>query len=505
MRISSTKITQNGFVVLGNQILLIGGLTLIRLPRIFGLESNPWLIIIALMPFWYVISMNHLPETIILKKLPRFWSNTLIQIALVVNISGLFILMSAIFIHGFNNRENILFQCMEIVLVCICIFAFLGSLIYFFRILKFNKLLFTTGALFFGLIVIGFYRTSSLYPYLLVQIFKVITLIVFALSARKILLSNHKAYLIHVLQGINVYLAINIVLWLVGIENPVDIYTKNFEAILLSSIGIDFFRVYYPLANSINPFGFVGGAGFVINISLIIEYFRNQKIWNLQLFVSILGLIISTFIMLTTDSRGAILFAIISSLGLLLTNYINKVCFVLMSMVSHLGFFFSNSQFLSNLKFLSRISRTNSDVLSGRGIVWGAAQKFLNDFNVMHIFGYGSSGHEISGVVDEYNFQFQSYINKSNISLHNYLLQTIFDYGYIGIIVSYGFVITLAIKTIKLDSKLEDLGYKSLFVLLIYIILAGSVSVTPTIYSSELFYIIPFIWVALSTKDENTL
>ena len=45
-----------------NKILLVAGLTITRLPRVFGLDNVAWIILLTLVPFWYVILENQIPE-----------------------------------------------------------------------------------------------------------------------------------------------------------------------------------------------------------------------------------------------------------------------------------------------------------------------------------------------------------------------------------------------------------------------------------------------------------
>ena len=54
-----------------NKILLLFGLLIFRLPRLFALDNNPWVLILTLVPFWYVVINNHLAEIKIKPNLPR--------------------------------------------------------------------------------------------------------------------------------------------------------------------------------------------------------------------------------------------------------------------------------------------------------------------------------------------------------------------------------------------------------------------------------------------------
>jgi hypothetical protein len=84
-----------------NKTLLVIGLTFIRLPRVFGLDSNPWILLLTLIPFWFVIVNNHLPEFKNPTRIPRIIILVGYQIFLLFNIAGLLTLISAIFVKAF--------------------------------------------------------------------------------------------------------------------------------------------------------------------------------------------------------------------------------------------------------------------------------------------------------------------------------------------------------------------------------------------------------------------
>jgi len=101
----------------------------------------------------------------------------------------------------------------------------------------------------------------------------------------------------------------------------------------------------------------------------------------------------------------------------------------------------------------------------------------------------GLYGPTISGVVQTYHHLFESYVNKNFIGLHSFILQSIFDIGYVGLLLALIMIFTMIKAAAKIlqttDNKTEPMMAIGL---LIYALLLGSVSVIPGIYIHELFY-----------------
>ncbi len=492
---------------LSNEILLITGLVIIRLPIVFGLNDNLWASLCTMLPFWLVIVNNHLPEFVIPIKLPRFINRLIINISLVINLFAGFLLISGLYIYlvKHNNQEFILFLSIIFsALVSILFVIGLAKIIDGFRVD--NKLL-ILGISFYLITMIGIIRTSTEVPFLLIRLFQIITILYFCFSSRIMLRKKADTYIWHLYLGLLVYLGLNIILFYSGIDNPYILNSRVGKSVMYSAIGIQSSRIHFPLAEGINQFGFVGGAGFVMSAAFFLNGLYDKKRESNLYFITIIGGLISGWIILAADSRGAMLFTmLVSGLIVLRKLVVNKSIYTIV-VLSQSVIFLPLSDFLNNLPFLTPLARVKSDMLSNRGFIWREGIDFLLKFQWTHLFGYGLSGHKASGVVYHYWYTIEHYIKKikvdSNISLHHFGLQQIYDYGYIGLIASYAFLLFTGYKIIEYLQNDKSLNvYAPLYALLLFMIFAGVVSSIPTFYSEELFYLLPFIWVVTIYRNK---
>lgn len=482
--------------VLLNKILLVIGLTLIRLPRGFGLDDNPWVLILGLVPFWFVIINNHLPEIKIPPGMPKSVSRILLQILLLFNVAGLLTVISVVFVRAFVEQDStgyfVLAIFVLVLIATICIYSILMLI----RGTYFEKRILIVGLFYFLVILSGIFRASVRTPYLLLAIYQFVTFLIFGLSAKKILLRKQQLFMRYVFIGLIFYLGVNVIFNLLGMENQTEIYLRNFDSVMLSMIGIETSRVYYPLSEGINPFGNVGGAGFVMSVAMGITMIKNRSKEIISWIGAFLGVSLSFYIMLTTDSRGALLFAIFISGLIVFVRFISYEMVFGFCLLVQPAVLIAREIIVRNLTFLAPLIRSNSDVLSGRGVIWQAGIEQLSKFDWIHLVGYGLSGQTISGVVEKYNHLFVAYININSVSLHHFGLQTVYDIGYLGLLLAYSLMILMGISLIKqIKACSENQEFLIAFVFLLYILLAGSVSTTPAYYTKEMFLLFIFVWV----------
>lgn len=480
-----------------NKTLLVVGLTLIRLPRTFGLDGNPWVLIIILVPFWFVIINNHLPEIKIPPGVPKYVSRILLQILLLFNIAGFLIVISAVFVKAFTEQASTGYLVLTIIILILIMTISIYGILTLIRGAYFEQRILIVGLLYFLVSLVGIFRASVQTPFLLLNIYQIITVLIFGLSAKKTLNSKPQLFMRYVFTGLVFYLGANVLFHLVGMENQTEIYLKKFDSVMLSLIGIETSRVYYPLAEGINPFGMVGGAGFVMSVAMGIIMIKNRSKDIISWIMITLGVSFSFYIILTTDTRGAILFAFLTvGLIVFVRFFGNKIVFSF-CLLTQPAVLIARENLLRNFTFLLPMIRSNSDVLSGRGVIWQAGIEQLSTFNWIHLIGYGLSGQTVSGVVDKYNHLFVSYIYTNRVSLHHFGLQTIYDFGYLGLLLAYSLMFLMGITLIRRIRAYPDNQEAFLaFAFLLYIILAGSVSTIPAFYARELFVIFIFVWVA---------
>lgn len=489
-----------------NKTLLVIGLTFIRLPRTLGLDGNPWVLIIILMPFWFAIINNHLPEIKIPPGVPKYVSWILLQILLLFNIAGFLIIVSAVFVKAFTEQASIGYLVLTIVILILIVTISIYGILLLIRGAYFEQRILIVGLLYFLVSLVGIFRASIQTPFLLLNIYQIITILIFGLSAKKTLNSKPQLFMRYVFTGLVFYLGANVLFHLVGMENQTEIYLKNFDSVMLSMIGIETSRVYYPLSEGINHFGLLGGAGFVMSAAMGISNLKNRSKDIRSWIITILGAILSFYIIITTDSRGALLFAILTT-GLIVFGRLfgNKVIFWVCFLAQPAALL-AREKIIRNLTFLTPLIRSNSDALSGRGVIWQAGIEQLSTFKWIHLIGYGLSGQTVSGVVEKYNHLFISYINMNRISLHHFGLQTIYDFGYLGLLLAYSVMFLMGltlIRQIKVSSEKQEALLA--FVFLLYVLLAGSVSTIPAYYAREMFFVFILTWVAagMSPGEEH--
>lgn len=480
-----------------NKILLVGCLTIIRLPRVFGLDINVWVFILTLAPFWFIIINNHLPDIDLSVTSPIKYTRLFILSLLIIIISGGLLIIATIFVQAFLHKGAFGYQIFSFIILVTSITGFVSGIVKMSAQISFNKWILWIGVVFFIIVIASIFRASSQAPFLLLYIYQYITIILFCISSRIVLLDEKRDYFNYVYFGLMVYLFTNVILYFMGFVNQTEIYLKEFEAVMLSWIGINTTRIYFPLATGINPFGMIGGVGFVMSFAYLFRSLKNRiEIVKVYIF-PLTSIILCGLIILTTDSRGAVLFSIITSLLVIFYGYFGSNAVFIFSLISQLSVFSFLLKIQGTANFLTPFIRKGSDVLSGRGVIWQAGINYLTDFEWIHLIGFGLSGQVKSGIVNEYNHLFHSYINSNSISLHHFGLQGIYDYGYIGIVIAYLLIILIGLNLIQKNYSNEmRIHNLPIIASLLFLVFAGSVSVIPTFYSRELFLLFPFIWIS---------
>ena len=487
--------TRNSRIELFAKALLILGLTIIRIPRAYE-AYFPWVIILlTLLPFWYMIVVSHLTTKDFYAEINNRWTRTAIQALIVFNILGLLIAISVIFERAFYYQTSDFYTFLGVGTLILLLAGYCYWLIKQVLELNFNKIVMVVGLIYFLTVIVGMLRGSFDSPFVMLFVYQFVTFVFFSIAANRVL-NNNKEFIRYVFYGIFLYLGVNVILYLAKLENQAIIYKRDFDAVMLSLIGIDTNRVYYPLAEGINTFGMVGGAGFSMSCAMFIDLFRRKSKEIEYWITSTAGCVLGLFIILTTDSRGALLFAFIVA-GLMVLSRITINTFVFMGIVAiQPAVLLLREDILQRIVLLKPLIRSHTGVLSGREVIWMKAIEELSKFKWIHMVGYGLGGQTKSGLVERYNYMFTSYVNIHGISLHHFGLQTVIDNGYIGLVFAYLLIAILGISLItKIKSTQNNQEYMISYALLLFIILAGSVSIAPYFYAKELFFLFPFIWI----------
>ncbi len=241
---------------------------------------------------------------------------------------------------------------------------------------------------------------------------------------------------------------------------------------ILRYFGVDGVRAYFPLSSGANVFT----SQLALN-ALIALYFIKTKT-NKMLYIIIYFFYV--FMLLMADSRLILLFMILFSiiywfsLRTILTAF--KKYWLLISLMIIIGMYiFYNTTIFENIK---RPGEKDGLTLS-RIEIWEIAIKVIFD-DFKFLIGHGINGFE-NNLLDNYKEIFE---NQNLQTSHNFIIQTIIDFGFLGIIITLVFLFNLLNKLLKLNSYIIN-------ILIIMILFMGAAESIPTFYTFEptLFFI----------------
>lgn len=157
--------------------------------------------------------------------------------------------------------------------------------------------------------------------------------------------------------------------------------------------------------------------------------------------LSLVLLTISAFACINYSSRGALVALITYGLGLILINKINKkkiiLCFVVLVILSTL-FPFLYLYLYENNEVATILGKP---LFTGREVIWERLLNKLNDNPTKWFLGLGSN-------VD---------IGKDVLNVHNTPFSIIVDFGILGFILYYGYILYLLLKVRHYDVKTKKL------------------------------------------------
>ena len=279
-------------------------------------------------------------------------------------------------------------------------------------------------------------------------------------------------------KSIHVLVIIFFATYLMGFYVPQE---YEDQAVILNMLGISVNRVHFLFSPGINSTGYL--AGYVVLNST----FRIGK--NISSF-NLLSLFAGLAVLLLTDSRGAIfsvfLVILLFKTGLI-QSFFKTIYFhpVIIGLVLGLVFYMLINA-SGGIESLAR----GKYPLGGREFIWYfGATNIVSDIKHL-LIGYGYLGQSISEVYKNYEFVFGLNRDAETMSLHNYILQTIYDVGILGLAVLY--------YMIK-GQCFQGRPYVELF--LAYILLLGILEVSLNIYS---FYFFSLLIVTISSGEKTS-
>lgn len=285
-----------------------------------------------------------------------------------------------------------------------------------------------------------------------------------------------------------VYVSLNIALYVFGVDGP----NTGHRAMMLNSLGIDQPRAHFPLSAGVNAFGPIG-ASLVCASYAVMVHGRKYTL------VTISGLILGLASILLVDSRGAMLLAIISCLGVSLSNRF-KPLFALMPAVmvvsTPLVIWFTLAAVHGpfNIDILDGMARSGGqDFSSNRAMLWLIGSQGIDFASAEFYFGQGFRGVYDSGVLREMAHVVDKDIRSNSMTMHNAVLELLFDIGVFGVVL-FACMYSYMLGRIGLQCKRRGGFSYSLLGILTALLLSGFLESSPTIHHDSFIF-----WVLAAT------
>ena len=224
-----------------------------------------------------------------------------------------------------------------------------------------------------------------------------------------------------------VFVALNVAMYFAGFL-PTGQYDPEtrLPATMLGIVGIGVNRVQFPLASGLNGIGPTAVVALVVCAVIALRGERRL--------IAVAGVTVSLYVVLAIDSRGALLFAGLALLLVIVTPRARKrrlswvaVALPVVPVVLVLAL-----TGLAETEAGVQLERGGQESLStgtGRTVVWGEIANVFKEPSVDHVFGYGQNGHVTSGASVGYAYLFAGEENPLSRSAHNVLLQTLLTWA----------------------------------------------------------------------------
>jgi hypothetical protein len=288
--------------------------------------------------------------------------------------------------------------------------------------------------------------------------------------------------------NVALYILMNLLLDYIGIERIEGFNETIGNGQIASLFSLDIRRRLLPLASSVNSFGIITTCFLTINFILFFE-----KPWSIG---RILLLILSIYSLFLADTRTG---GIITVLILIIYFFYKKSFIILSKWILPMLFiipFIITFVMLSDFEFLSSLKRPgeSSDAFL-RGAVWLSSTSVITDFNINTLIGYGFRGNLNSGLGDV--IQNIIIMDVKVPTSHNFILQTIIDFGLIGTAFYFFFikrVLLIGRKSINNEyMKPLFLGTISIIIILV----GGATEAIPSYYSDDVFILFIQLSIAI--------
>lgn len=286
--------------------------------------------------------------------------------------------------------------------------------------------------------------------------------------------------------GLVVFVTVNMALFLMGQGK------LGGDLRILGFLGIAGRRVTFPLVSGANSFGSVAGAAFAWSLMYAWQATREHKI---LLVGSLLTALLALAGILLADSRGGLLFSLLSILLVInLTKpWMPRIALAfILPILTPLGLLLGDG-LASPLGIQSIWGKLNAfGSMTSRFITWRMTFTHISDPKWIHLVGYGYKGDIISGVAQAAG-QLIHPTRDVAVGPHNVVLQYILDNGYLGAILFLAVMFLTLKKLAHLAYEQPNSGALPALAVLVYLTLLGTIERVPTVYSPELFAVFLFI------------
>lgn len=276
----------------------------------------------------------------------------------------------------------------------------------------------------------------------------------------------------------------------------------------LSLLGITAGRVLFPLTVGTNAFGSVCALGVISSFLL----------WNRRSIMARLLALASAgacfLALVAVDSRAAMLAIFAAVLWLLVIRRIAVFRYLPLLLVALGPFvpFLLAALFraINEKGLLSGLVRAGSQgaklgVGTGRQFIWTAAQQQIANAEPLQLIGYGAYGPAQSKFSASYAWIFNE-LGQTATSVHNTMLQTFFDTGYIGVVVWVWCLYALVSCSLKLAKSKNDRGFLSIALATLgFLLLQMQTEVVVTIYGVEILFFFIILTVSIAAFSSAKL
>lgn len=245
------------------------------------------------------------------------------------------------------------------------------------------------------------------------------------------------------LAGLCLYLFANILGWLIGVKSPSSsVRIGEYK----SSDNIFSSRIFFPFAQGINEPAWVATA-LICAVAAIISI-RQKPHWYLWA-----GSVAGVVVILGCNSRTPILVAVPTIAFLLIApRMTRRLAPYAVSVVMLLPFFIVQAQsvlrwaaeLVASSSYLARGNNIEEIVgLSSRDAIWTHSIDYWGVHvteTTQQLFGFGFLGHASSGAAASYNSGVSYLTDRNALTMHNSVLQTVFDAGLVGAVILLGLV-----------------------------------------------------------------